>query len=177
MLGKEDFRLVGQAASELPFCKDEKEVWKKIVELCGTHMKCEAGSYFAVDEAEKLLTLEHAFGDFAGDISNLSFSFQGIVGWCAQHKAPIIVNDVQSNPLFCVKVDKATGFVTKTALAVPVMDGSSVKGVVELINRSFYSGGSFSEEDGAVLEILAFMGLKMSKSISKAGLPPPPQGA
>ncbi|HOX22763.1 MAG TPA: GAF domain-containing protein, partial [Elusimicrobiales bacterium] len=151
-----------------------EEVWKKLVEFAGSNMKCEAGSYFSVDEKEKMLTLEHAFGDFAGDISNLSFSFQGIVGWCAEHKAPIIVNDVQTNPKFCVKVDKATGFTTKTVLAVPVLDGQAVVGVLELMNRSFYHSGVFSEEDRDTLEMLVFMGLKMSKSIAKAALPPPP---
>jgi len=174
MLDKENFRLLGQAAEELPFCKDAGEVWKKAVELAGAHMKCEAGSYFSVDEKEKLLTLEQAYGDFASDISHLSFSFQGIVGLCAERKEPVMVNDVQADPHFCVKVDKATGFVTKTVLAVPVIEGSSVIGVLELINRNFYSGGVFSEEDRDTLEMLAFMALKMSRSLSRAALPPPP---
>lgn len=167
----EIFKLAGAAAQALAKCRSYKEAWKTVVDFAGEHMKCEAGSYFSVDASGKLLTLEHAFGDFAGDISRLSFSMQGIVGRAAQHKASVIVNDAQTNQHFCAKVDSATGFSTKTVLAVPAVENGAVCGVVELMNRSFYNNGSFSEDDKDLLEILVVLGLKAAKRFPKE----PPQ--
>ncbi|NLO91049.1 MAG: GAF domain-containing protein [Elusimicrobia bacterium] len=169
----EILKLAAAAAQKIAACRTSAEAWKTAVEFAGEHMKCEAGSYFSVDASGKLLTLEYAFGDFASDLSRLSFSLQGIVGHAVQHKTAVTVNDAQSNHHFCAKVDSATGFTTKTVLAVPAVENGAVCGVVEMMNRSFYNNGSFSEDDRDLLEMLVMFALKAAKRLPKE-IPPQP---
>ena len=58
----------------------------------------------------------------------------GIAGWVAKEKQPLIVNDVMKDGRFFDAVDKSTGFVTRSILAVPVLYGDELLGVIEVLN-------------------------------------------
>jgi GAF domain-containing protein len=52
---------------------------------------------------------------------------QGIGGWVAQERKPEVVNDCSKDPRFAGKFDKASGFVTRSLLCVPmILDRKSV---------------------------------------------------
>jgi len=59
---------------------------------------------------------------------------KGIAGWVAEHCEPVIVEDVSVDSRFNPEVDEYTQFTTKSIIAVPLISGNKVFGVIELIN-------------------------------------------
>jgi len=59
---------------------------------------------------------------------------KGIAGQAAGDRQPVMVNDAQKDPRFFNKVDKLTGFETRSILAVPVLYRDNLLGVIEVIN-------------------------------------------
>ena len=135
----------------------EDAVWKSFVDATSAALGCEAASFFYADDKAKRLTIKFGVGECAGDIENLSFSYQGIAGLCAQERKSFIINDVSSDPRFCVKVDHATGFKTKTVLCSPIISGNTLIGVIELINPQ---KSKFTDEDKDLMEFLCAAAVK-----------------
>jgi sigma-B regulation protein RsbU (phosphoserine phosphatase) len=59
---------------------------------------------------------------------------QGIAGWVAEHREPLIINDVKKDNRFFQDADKLTGFTTESIIAVPLIGRSGLIGVAEIIN-------------------------------------------
>ena len=78
---------------------------------------------------------------------------QGIAGWVAVHKQALIVPDVQQDSRFYSAIDATTGFITRSVLAVPILQGHELLGVLETINKE--AGVSFTEEDALLLTVFA----------------------
>ena len=79
----------------------------------------------------------------------------GIAGWVARNAKPVLSNDVFADPRFNKDIDKLTGFVTKSVLAVPIGSGSEVIGVIEVLNKN--DGTKFNKQDLDVLMAVASM--------------------
>jgi signal transduction histidine kinase len=77
----------------------------------------------------------------------------GIVGWAAVNMKPVNISDVYNDPRFYSQVDKQTGFVTRSILAVPMIRRGKLIGVVEAVNKRNQKG--FSKHDEKVLTVLA----------------------
>ena len=75
---------------------------------------------------------------------------EGISGWVAECCKIHLTNDVEGDPLFSSKIDKATGYKTKNLLAFPLPYQGRAAGVVELINKP----GGFTPEDRQTAEFL-----------------------
>lgn len=75
---------------------------------------------------------------------------QSIAGWVATTGRSEIVNDVATDRRFYPAIDLVTGFATRNLLAVPLVRGDRVIGVIEVANR--YGGAGFREEDRMALE-------------------------
>ncbi len=58
----------------------------------------------------------------------------------ARTRKSIFVPDTSRDKRFSDRVDRATGFKTRSLMAVPVIFGDTLYGVIELVNRG--SGGS-----------------------------------
>jgi sigma-B regulation protein RsbU (phosphoserine phosphatase) len=59
---------------------------------------------------------------------------QGIAGWVAQNLKPLIIDDVKKDKRFFADIDKQTGFITESIVAVPLIGRSGLIGVAELVN-------------------------------------------
>jgi sigma-B regulation protein RsbU (phosphoserine phosphatase) len=59
---------------------------------------------------------------------------QGIAGWVAQSREPLIIDDVKKDSRFFRDADKLTGFTTESIIAVPLIGRSGLIGVAEIIN-------------------------------------------
>jgi signal transduction histidine kinase/putative methionine-R-sulfoxide reductase with GAF domain len=77
----------------------------------------------------------------------------GLAGYVVANGQSVIVNDVQHDNRFDATTDQATGFVTRTLLAVPLLGVGGVQGVIEVLNRR--DGGRFTQEDQQLLEAMA----------------------
>lgn len=92
---------------------------------------------------------------------------EGIAGWVSRHGKPVVVEDVRRDSRFSPRIDEILGFVTRSVVCVPLLDGNNkVIGVIELINKIGAAsgddpeGGSFSLEDMAILAAIgAFAGI------------------
>ena len=76
----------------------------------------------------------------------------GIPGWVMRERQPIVVNDVQNDPVLYSQIDSATGLTTRSMAAVPLKFKGAVWGVVEAVNKRL---GDFDPHDLEMLEALA----------------------
>lgn len=77
----------------------------------------------------------------------------GVIGWCATNRKSANIKDTRKDPRFDREIDKKTGFVTESILAVPMIRHDKLIGVVEAVNKHDESG--FSDHDEQVLAVLA----------------------
>ena len=77
----------------------------------------------------------------------------GVLGWCATNRKSANIRNTQEDPRFDSDIDKKTGFLTKSILAVPMIRYGKLIGVVEAVNKNNESG--FSDHDEQVLTVLA----------------------
>ncbi|MBN1532906.1 MAG: SpoIIE family protein phosphatase [Spirochaetes bacterium] len=77
---------------------------------------------------------------------------QGIAGTVAASGQSIISNDAPSDPRFSAAIDKASGFVTRNIMAVPVRNKEDLIGVLEVVNSRT---GSFQEKELGMLTYVA----------------------
>ncbi len=80
---------------------------------------------------------------------------RGIAGYVARTGEAVRIEDATRDPRFDPTADKATGYVTRSMLVVPVREDAHapVRGVVQVLNRE--GGGAFDEEDQRYLLALA----------------------
>jgi signal transduction histidine kinase len=89
---------------------------------------------------------------------------QGIAGWVAQRREPVIVNDVYSDQRFYSQVDHQSGFHTSSMICIPLQVEERVIGVLQAINKQ---DGNFDEAD---LRMLQAIGGPLAASIENAKL-------
>lgn len=78
---------------------------------------------------------------------------KGIAGAVVRSGKPVVSNNVQGDPRWHKEVDSVTGFTTKSILAVPLIYGKQVIGVIEILNKR--DGSPFLEREKDSLTALA----------------------
>ncbi len=115
---------------------DTKAVVRGAMEAIVSLVNAEVGSLLLVDKEKKELFFEVALGDSEKTLKEIRLKFgQGIAGWVAQEKKPIIVNDTSKDERFYKKADEKTGFITRNILCVPVLSRNEVIGVMQALNK------------------------------------------
>lgn len=113
----------------------------------------EASAIMLVTDDKKHLFFKVASGEKAKALRTMTLPIgQGIGGWVAQNRKPEVVNDAQSDPRFAGKFDKASGFITKSLLCVPMMFRGELVGVVEVLNKR---SGTYTQDHIGLLSSLA----------------------
>jgi len=88
----------------------------------------------------------------------------GIVGCAIEENKTIIINDPYKDSRFNSEVDKATGYLTKSILCVPVMNElGDVIGAYQAINK-LGEDENFNEEDAKLIELVTVLGGKSLES-------------
>ncbi|HEY8074170.1 MAG TPA: GAF domain-containing protein, partial [Labilithrix sp.] len=79
---------------------------------------------------------------------------RGIAGWVARNGDAVRIADASQDARFDPSADRATGYTTRSILAVPIRDENMgpVRGVLQVLNRN---AGVFDEEDERYLTALA----------------------
>lgn len=131
---------------------EEKKVIEFALDFIMEFLKCDSGTYFSVNENKKILTFDIVKGPSKDVITGVSFKYEGIAGWCAENKRNIIVRDVSKNPEFTYKVDYATGYKTRSIIAVSLTNKDKIKGVFEFINP--LEKNFFDNEDLELIELI-----------------------
>jgi Nif-specific regulatory protein len=139
-----------------------KLIVSSVTELLG----CEASSLFLVDWTGEQLVLTVATGSVSGEKKELRLSMgEGVVGWVAMHRKGLVVNEAQHDPRFTRSVDKATGFQTRSILAVPLLDHDQIVGVLETLTTA--KAKQFEQAD---LELLTAFGTYAAVALRNAEL-------
>ncbi len=77
---------------------------------------------------------------------------QGIAGWVAENKTPLLIKDAKTDSRFYPEADRLTGFTTKSLIAVPLSGRRGLIGVAEIINPR--NKDSFSDYDVEIFQTL-----------------------
>jgi len=80
---------------------------------------------------------------------------EGIAGWVAENRQPLIIKDAQKDPRFFKNADRQTGFLTRTLLSVPLVYREELMGVINVLNSK--EKPCFDSKDQALLESFAHM--------------------
>ncbi len=145
------FNEIGKAlASSL----DLKEILNIVMTKISELLKPKNWSLLLLDEDTGELRFEIVVGDGAEKIKNLRLKLgEGVAGWVAKERTPLLVPNVSKDPRFSKKADEASSFVTKSIICVPLVNRDKCLGVIELINK--VEDESFGDEDLLVLTTLA----------------------
>jgi PAS domain S-box-containing protein len=130
---------------------DIEAVLTSILKSIARVIKVEAGSILRL-QGNDLFFLA-ALGEKAELVKPFHLRLgQGIAGWVAEQGKSLIVRDAHSDPRYFPLIEKSTGFITRSILAVPMKVGEEVVGVIELINKV---GGAFNGKDLALMEVIS----------------------
>ena len=127
---------------------------KEIMESCKVLMKAEASSLMIYDEKENNLVFRVATGEKGEIVKQISIELgEGIAGWVAENREPLLIEDCYKDPRFNPEFDKKSNFRTKSMLCVPLIHREKLVGVIQVINKK--NNKPFTERDLNVFNILA----------------------
>lgn len=128
---------------------DLAELLQSVIQLSAKVVDAETASLLLHDPRNNELYFDVALGlGEAASKVRLKMG-QGIAGSVAKTLQPAVINDVAADARWSPAVDAASGFKTRSILAVPMRVKGQLIGVVEAINKR---GGGFTEEDARTLE-------------------------
>ncbi len=153
-LSATDFELLLQANRILSSKLRTDDVLQAVMELATKVVRAEASSLLLLDAATNELYFDVALGSAKDAVKQIRLKVgEGIAGWVANERRPLIVNDVSQDKRFSGKADKSTSFKTKSILAVPLLAKGRLVGVVEALNKEM--NGIFSDQDREAFEVFA----------------------
>jgi GAF domain-containing protein len=95
-----------------------------------------ACSLALLDPAEETLTFHVASGAGAQEVVGHRVPVdRGIAGWVVSSGQPVAVADVTRDPRFAADVARATGYVPRSVLAMPLQTERDMLGVIELLDQ------------------------------------------
>ena len=128
--------LLYDVAQQASSASEVSDLLKEIPSVIQRILQASASSLFMIDEEKREFCLRAASGEKSNILKQIRLGLDsGIIGWVARNGVPVIVNDVSLDERFNKDVDEATGFVTKSIIAAPLVRGQKVIGVLEMINK------------------------------------------
>jgi len=145
---------LNKITTELKKTNDLDSLLNKINIFAAELVNAEAASILLLNKKENVLTFKSSLGKKSKEIKKYKVKMgQGIAGWVAETGKSIIVNDVSKDVKWNNFFDKATEFVTKSMICVPLMKEGKMLGVMETINKK--NNRLFNEEDKEILHSFA----------------------
>jgi serine phosphatase RsbU (regulator of sigma subunit) len=110
------------------------------------------------DVLEFTSVADEIVGDKGREILKTSIELkmgEGIAGWVAENRKPLIIKDVHSDPRWFKQADKKTGFLTRNMLSVPLIYNEELLGVINVLNSK--NKPCFDNEDQEILKSFAHL--------------------
>ncbi|MAT98358.1 MAG: hypothetical protein CL608_14535 [Anaerolineaceae bacterium] len=151
----QELLLLNRASRILTATLNTAEVLERLLQVTVQIVNAAGSSVWLwADEDEKHLVCRAAFhpGKDERLIGLQVASGKGIVGWVAKSNKGTIVSDPANDGRFYPHIDKSSGFLTTSLLAVPIHIRSHTLGVLEVVNKR---DGRFTQKDLAYAEMLA----------------------
>ena len=125
---------------------DINALLKKILESAMRLVNADAASLLLVDNVRNKLVFTVALGPKGPVIKDKELELgDGIAGWVALNNKSLIIDDTADDPRFFSGVQKTTGYITTSMIAVPLRLRDKCIGVIEIINKS--GNSHFTQED------------------------------
>jgi GAF domain-containing protein len=142
------------ASGEALLPQSSDQLLASIVEAAARIFGAAAASILLIDEKEKMLVFRVAWGAADHNLVGMRFPLdQGIAGYVALTGQPIAISDVQQDARFNQSFARQTGYVPKSILAMPLLLGERVIGVMEVLDK--ISAPSFGMRDMELLALFA----------------------
>lgn len=107
-----------------------------IIAECRRFIGCEAASLALYDtDREDLVFCASSGGESERLLEWRLPMGLGVVGYVAQTRQGLIVNDVQSDPRWFSQIDQQSTFQTRQLMATPIQYAGKMLGVIEVLNR------------------------------------------
>lgn len=127
------------------------EIFDALVEMTSLAINCDRSSFFLNDPATGELYSHAAQGIYRREIRLLNN--EGVAGAVFQTGQSILVEDAYADARFNPRIDRETGYTTKTILCVPLRTAKGdIIGIAQALNKI---GGSFTDRDRVLLEGIA----------------------
>jgi len=143
-----------------------EEVLDNAMKWAEDFMGAEASTVYELEERKNELVVRLARGEKKEPVQRVTLKVgEGIAGTVVKTGKPMVIQDVSQEKKFTDKIDRLTGFRTKSAICVPLMLRNSPMGALEVINKR--SGEPFNRSD---LEILYAIAQQVSVALENANL-------
>jgi diguanylate cyclase (GGDEF)-like protein len=134
---QEEVNIYNEIGKALTTSLEIREVLLKIMQTMADYFRPSNWSLLLFDESKNELYFEVVVGEAADKIKNMRIKMgEGIAGWVAQNRQPLLVPDVNQDPRFSKKIDRISNFATQSIVAVPMKIKNKVLGVIEVINKN-----------------------------------------
>ena len=145
---------LSRAAQQLLSEKDIMKLLDRTLYYAVTVLDARDGALLVTDEETNELVFVLVQGQVREKLPGYRIPHsEGIAGWAAEHREPVIVNNARADPRFSSRVDEVFSFQTYSMVCVPLVARDKVLGVIEVLNKS--SGRDFAEADQDLLSLLA----------------------
>lgn len=143
-----------EIARTITSTNDVDSILKKIGSAAEKLTGARASSIMLLDDNKENLYFKVASGDKGMILTKLKVPVgEGIAGWVALNKQPLIIQDVSVDPRFTDKIDSKSGFKTKSILCVPIVVHDELIGIAEVLNK--IDDSPFTENDKIILTNLS----------------------
>ena len=157
-------KLLLEAARIFNNTNDYEELMHLILQLVLTAVDAEAALVFRIDHERTDMKMRFMK---AGDRQVSVFQRevgQGVVGWVAQYREPIIINDAENDSRSDPELARLAGLSVRSIISVPLIGKGKMIGVVEAFNKN---NGGFTSSD---LDILTGLNNQIAVAIDNAHL-------
>ena len=129
------------------------QVLTTTIEIVKEKMQVETGTILLWEPESEKIVFAKLLGVSPDPFASLSLKKgEGIVGWVVASGQPALVPDVTQDSRWQSKVDRKTGFITRSILCVPLIAQEHTIGAIELLNKN---PGTFDKRDLELLESIA----------------------
>ncbi len=125
-----------------------EEVMDTVMEKTKSLFQAEGWSIMLLNEDNTELVFEKVDGKKGSKLESFSIKVgEGIAGWVAKTRQPIIVNNASQDKRFYSDVDRMTNLTTHSVLCVPLISREKILGVVEIINKAGQEGFTLKDQN------------------------------
>ena len=125
-----------------------KALLQSVVDVARAIFQARASSIFLLDEEKDQLVFAAVAGEGSDHLIGTGFpSDTGVAGWVLVTRQPLVLEDVGEDPRFAREAAEQTGYVPKGLMAVPLLHGERVLGVLEVLDRPNRAQFTLAESD------------------------------
>lgn len=158
-------KLFLEAARRFNSTLEYEELIEMVLKLVANAVDSECALVFRVDHTHTYMRIRYM--NCASNCEMEIFERElgsGVVGWVAQYKEPVIINDARNDERFDAELWKNVDIEVRSILSIPLVGKGHMIGVIEAINKV---NGNFTEQD---MDILVGLANQIAVAIDNANL-------